>query len=553
MATDPKIDIRINTTADTSGARDAERVIDDVKTSTDASTQSTVEATAAEREKAQAIEARARIEAEAAEARRRQAEEEAATRRAAAADPNAEVTGFGGQLEAMERIAQAKREQAEATRRQATETSNLREEEIRRAREVKSAEAELESQRKADVEEARRRRDERAEGGDAPEEASGGNLLTRRAQLAVITAGGVAARTAMQSVSAAVKELIELAPDAARELEGTIAVAKTFDVITNPFEALKSGLESLAGLDDLRASIERANEMQAALDAMIESRRQLTQEAQRRAFSMALQNERIEIDNATAALERQLSVLRARRELMSAEASLEESRRLAAGEDPNLVAADRAVREIGKQVESLGDGITQAQGDLEKARAEYAVASRVLTDAEEEFGRGSQQANAAFEKWDAAGNALAQAVENLGNAEELARIAAARIGAEGVQNIESTAAASGASITAALERAKADLEATAEAQGGQMSTLAAAAYKDLVDILRDGVPDQEQLREIGRVMQLSNASRDGISSEILSQLSAALAADQAIAARLAEIESWRKAVNADLARSPRPR
>jgi hypothetical protein len=454
MAADPKIDLRVSA----SGTDAAAKAIGKVSEETEALTETT-------------------------------------TRQADAAEDSAAATD--AQAESLRRLEEASR--------QYHEMGQKRREEERRA------------QQELDVAEATRRRDAReAEAAAADEQ----NRPGVGSVVSAAVAGAAIAKTAAATAAAVrdtVREMQALKVASGEALDTTDAllgaVADTFDVIANPLQALVSGLQSLAGLDDLKASAEQAAEMERRLRAVLETRRELAENA--RAFSLEffLQRERQEIDNQTAALQRQMQVLTARRALIDAQGSARDAAALRDGADVNDVASAAIQRQAEAAIAALEDQAVQAAAALERARAEEQIAIDSIVRAATE-GRDEDAAQARIAA-EAATNRVSNLTEDLRNLvdnviplqeSEIRTNAAARL-AEIGQNV-------GTSLASEAQKVISLIQAKAAEQGGVLSRSAADAMAALTTVIEDGVIRPEEIGQVSAAMQLLRNSVEARDTEI---------------------------------------
>jgi hypothetical protein len=480
-----KVNIDITTTADTSGAKAAEKAIDEVKKS------STEAAAAAQSE---------------AGARQKQLSQN--------------ITGFNGQIEALNKMKAAEVAAAKATKDHAKEESKLIEasKEYNRTLE-EQIETEKRLQREADVAEATRRRDER--------EASGNGELKgigTKADAAGVAAAGAAIAKSAQIASSSLRDTIrefqvlQKESGAAQTTYDTFlgSIADTIDIISSPIQALEKGLKSLAGLDDLKAGIDQAALMKQRLEEMITARKKLADDAREFALGFAVMRERQEIDATTAALERQLKVLAAKRSLMDAQGARSDAAAIASGADPNAVAAQALVRTTSSEIQALNEELALSAQSVEQAKAEAQSANNRFVDA---FASGNKEAtDAARFALSESENALSEAVADHEATIEVINTREAEIKELASTEAERLKQQGGEAITQSLEGLADSLEEKASEQGGQLSSAAKAGYDRILELINDSIPDSEQINEITRAMELVKRSQEGQGREIITGL-----------------------------------
>jgi hypothetical protein len=480
-----KVNIDITTTADTSGAKAAEKAIDEVKKS------STEAAAAAQSE---------------AGARQKQLSQN--------------ITGFNGQIEALNKMKAAEVAAAKATKDHAKEESKLIEasKEYNRTLE-EQIETEKRLQREADVAEATRRRDER--------EASGNGELKgigTKADAAGVAAAGAAIAKSAQIASSSLRDTIrefqvlQKESGAAQTTYDTFlgSIADTIDIISSPIQALEKGLKSLAGLDDLKTSIDQAALMKQRLEEMITARKKLADDAREFALGFAVMRERQEIDATTAALERQLKVLAAKRSLMDAQGARSDAAAIASGADPNAVAAQALVRTTSSEIQALNEELALSAQSVEQAKAEAQSANNRFIDA---FASGNKEAtDAARFALSESENALSEAVADHEATIEVINTREAEIKELASTEAERLKQQGGEAITQSLEGLADSLEEKASEQGGQLSSAAKAGYDRILELINDSIPDSEQINEITRAMELVKRSQEGQGREIITGL-----------------------------------
>jgi hypothetical protein len=480
-----KVNIDITTTADTSGAKAAEKAIDEVKKS------STEAAAAAQSE---------------AGARQKQSSQN--------------ITGFNGQIEALNKMKAAEVSAAKATKDHAKEEAKLIEasKEYNRTLE-EQIETEKRLQREADVVEATRRRDER--------EASGNGELKgigTKADAAGVAAAGAAIAQSAQIASSALRDTIrefqvlQKESGAAQTTYDTFlgSIADTIDIISSPIQALEKGLKSLAGLDDLKTSIDQAALMKQRLEEMITARKKLADDAREFALGFAVMRERQEIDATTAALERQLKVLAAKRSLMDAQGARSDAAAIASGADPNAVAAQALVRKTSSEIQALNEELALSAQSVEQAKAEAQSANNRFVDA---FASGNKEAtDAARLVLSESENALSEAVADHEATIEVINTREAEIKELASTEAERLKQQGGEAITQSLEGLADSLEQKASEQGGQLSSTAKAGYDRILELINDSIPDSEQINEITRAMELIKRSQEGQGREIIGGL-----------------------------------
>lgn len=480
-----KVNIDITTTADTSGAKAAEKAIDEVKKS------STEAAAAAQSE---------------AGARQKQLSQN--------------ITGFNGQIEALDKMKAAEVAAAKATKDHAKEEAKLIEvsKEYNRTLE-EQIETEKRLQREADVAEATRRRDER--------EASGNGELKgigTKADAAGVAAAGAAIAKSAQIASSSLRDTIrefqvlQKESGAAQTTYDTFlgSIADTIDIISSPIQALEKGLKSLAGLDDLKTSIDQAALMKQRLEEMITARKKLADDAREFALGFAVMRERQEIDATTAALERQLKVLAAKRSLMDAQGARSDAAAIASGADPNAVAAQALVRTTSSEIQALNEELALSAQSVEQAKAEAQSANNRFVDA---FASGNKEAtDAARLALSESENALSEAVADHEATIEVINTREAEIKELASTEAERLKQQGGEAITQSLEGLADSLEEKASEQGGQLSSAAKAGYDQIIGLINDSIPDSEQINEITRAMELVKRSQEGQGREIITGL-----------------------------------
>jgi hypothetical protein len=480
-----KVNIDITTTADTSGAKAAEKAIDEVKKS------STEAAAAAQSE---------------AGARKKQSSQN--------------ITGFNGQIEALNKMKAAEVAAAKATKDHAKEESKLIEasKEYNRTLE-EQLETEKRLQREADVVEATRRRDER-------EESESGELkgIGTKADAAGVAAAGAAIAKSAQIASSALRDTIrefqvlQKESGAAQTTYDTFlgSIADTIDIISSPIQALEKGLKSLAGLDDLKTSIDQAALMKQRLEEMITARKKLADDAREFALGFAVMRERQEIDATTAALERQLKVLAAKRGLLDAQGARSDAAAIASGADPNAVAAQALVRTTSSEIQALNEELALSAQSVERAKAEAQSANNRFVDA---FASGNKEAtDAARFALSESENALSEAVADHKATIEVINTREAEIKELASAEAERLKQQGGEAITQSLEGLADSLEEKASEQGGQLSSAAKAGYDQIIGLINDSIPDSEQINEITRAMELVKRSQEGQGREIITGL-----------------------------------
>lgn len=516
---DRPVEIRISTAADTSGAEAARQAIEGVQeASAEASAASQAEAVV-QQEQGREI-----------------------------------VTGFGGQVEAMERIAEARRAAERDLRAQQEAQRQLNEETEDYEENLEDvAEQERRLQRERDVEEATRRRDARAAGAD---DGGGGGILGNVGGLGAIIAAAAAigktAQFAYTAVAETLREMVALKEEAGAGLTFMdaymVSVADTIDMLTSPVESLKSALQSIAGLDGLRDSIAQSKEMEERLAAMLEIRKQLAAQQQEFERAFASQRERIEIDNQTAAMERQLKVLGARRALLDAQGSRQDAAAIAGGADPNAVAAQALARQTASEIEALNEELMRSAQSVERAKAEVGIVTDQLVEAM--VSGNLESANTARLALQENENALDEAVADHRATVESLRLQEAVIKEQATAESEQLQQDVGASITASLQDLAADLEATAAEQGGQLSSSARAGYEKILELIRDSIPDEQQIPQIEQAMALVKASQEGLGREVLGGISELTMVTATQAQEMRRIRSDIRALQ--LRRDPRP-
>ena len=483
-----KVNIDITTTADTSGAKAAEKAIDEVKKS------STEAAAAAQSE---------------AGARQKQLSQN--------------ITGFSGQIEALDKMKAAEVAAAKATKDHAKEETKLIEasKEYNRTLE-EQLETEKRLQREADVVEATRRRDARVASGSGSK--GGLGRIGTKEDAAALAAAGVAITKTAQIASSALRDTIrdfqvlQKESGAAQTTYDTFlgSIADTIDIISSPIQALEKGLKSLAGLDDLKTSIDQAALMKQRLEEMITARKKLADDAREFALGFAVMRERQEIDATTAALERQLKVLAAKRSLMDAQGARSDAAAIASGADPNAVAAQALVRTTSSEIQALNEELALSAQSVEQAKAEAQSANNRFVDA---FASGNKEAtDAARLALSESENALSEAVADHEATIEVINTREAEIKELASTEAERLKQQGGEAITQSLEGLADSLEEKASEQGGQLSSAAKAGYDQIIGLINDSIPDSEQINEITRAMELVKRSQEGQGREIITGL-----------------------------------
>lgn len=481
-----KVNIDIGINADTSGAKAAEKALDNVKKSSEEA------ASAAQSEAGQ---------------RQKQSEQN--------------IRGFGGQIEALDKMRAAEIEAANAAKIHAKESEDLTQasKEYNRTLEEQLA-TEKKLQRQADVAEATRRRDARAS------QSKGGlNAVGGKADAAAMAAAGAAITASAKIASDALRETIRDFQELQKESGAALteydvfldAIADSIEFISSPIETLEKGLKSLAGLDDLKDSIQQAELMKKRLDDMIEARKKLANDAKEFALGYAIMRERQEIDATTSALQRQIGVLSAKRALLEAQSSRADAAAVAGGADRNAVAAQALARKTSNDIAALNEELLQSSQSVERAKSEAQSANNRFVEA---FASGNKEAtDAARITLAETENELSQAIADHQATVEIIKTREQEIKELALTEADRLKQAGEEAITESMGGLADSLEQKAKEQGGQLSSAAKAGYDRILELINDSIPDEEQINEITRTMELVKRSQEGQSREIITGLS----------------------------------
>lgn len=419
------------------------------------------------------------------------------------------VDATNDQTEALEKQAEAADEASIAVRKLTDEEKRLQEQ-----------------QRKADVEVARQRLSDRNanSGVNTP-------LLEGRESLAARAAGAGAILATAKTSLAAVSETIRAYQVLRQEVGGATtdqeilfgALADTMEIISSPLDAIKNGLKSIAGLDDLEDAIERAKQTKFALDEIIRTRKELYDQAYSFSLASAYQREREEIDNQTAALQRQLQVLKAKRELISVQADETDRQQAARGEDPNVIAANRVVRDAASSTEALADELKVAEDRQKKANLDAQQAVERLKDIQQSGGGGTAEAIAKAElEVQATGNAVTEVGRDIESLKQQIDIQGEIIRQTAETSLQGLTSDASKGFTDAANLAIQTIQAKAQEQGGQLSSLAQQSLDQLVAVIKDGIPDAKQLPLIQQAMQNFRVSQEGNNQIVFEVITAIL-------------------------------
>ncbi|WAC20974.1 hypothetical protein OVA24_06210 [Luteolibacter sp. SL250] len=417
-------------------------------------------------------------------------------------------------------------------------------------------------QRLEDVEEAKRRvaaRDKEAAAagksqGIGPELLPAGSTASATAAAAGVAAIAGAAKLGSDAVMEVLYRYRELRKEMtqseAQMGAWTDSMIEVMEWITSPLDKLKGAMVSLAGLDELEKSLEWGREMEdlykktkAAHDAYAKS---VADDATNR----ALRNQLASINEQTAAMERQIGILRARRELLEAKAQVADKAALASGEDPAVVAINEIVRQQVARVAEVNEAVTRAEGALAGAEAELSVAIKRLFDLQERGGTREeiQQATATMEDMDRkvqeASRGLADAKVEAGIQIEKSQVEAS----EGIREtkdkaLEGQKEAAGkqreiiAELTKdAIDDVKKNFDKIEEG-GGKIKGESKRLYEAIVKMLNDSTPDDQQIAPIRASLEALSRSMDKKDDTIIEGLTKAAAGLTATEQKIVELNN----------------
>jgi hypothetical protein len=349
-------------------------------------------------------------------------------------------------------------------------------------------------------------------------------LATR---VAVVAAIGATIVKSLREASQQIREVTDEAAAAGVQLSaGSEALAATLEQIADPvgavFDVISSGARE--SLTALAASEKQAKELAAAYEEMQRAREDQVRAAKVENLERVFARENALIDEGTAALNRQLRVLRARRDAADAEARLGDAVAAAGGTgDDTRRGAAEVTRRAGNEEAAVRETLEQAEQLFQAALDRERTAVGALAEAVSSLGANSEEALAARAAVDAAGAAAADAQAELETvrAEADAQLAAISAGAQaelvrlGADVL--TEAKAQADATIAL------LKAQAEEQGGQLSSEAQQQMNQLVQIVRDGLVTEDELGPLRQTMELLRSSQEARDAAIFGTLQSMLA------------------------------
>jgi len=281
-------------------------------------------------------------------------------RKAMADRPSA---SYKAALEEEEAILKATTDQIQALEK----TLELRKDNTGEAKRLADVEAARAKQAKEDVKEVQRRRSEREANEVSASRAT-------QARIAGAAAGAVAVGAAVQNAAARVNELIE------RYREVDAEGAKQFDEMQSRLKVITSPLESFIewatdgsseAITNLQKSIEEGVRTRGVLVKMIQD----------------VGNEEIRaLEEQAATIDRAAKVLQAARQADSAENRLSDTRAVAGGASPNQVRADRSASDLRAAAVQMDEDLAGLQNKVDTARAKAADIQNEINLMTEQFG-----------------------------------------------------------------------------------------------------------------------------------------------------------------------
>ncbi|WAC18890.1 hypothetical protein OVA24_16790 [Luteolibacter sp. SL250] len=415
-------------------------------------------------------------------------------------------------------------------------------------------------QRLEDVEEAKRRvaaRDKEAAAagksqGTGPELLPAGSTASATAAAAGVAAMAGAAKLGSDAVMEVLYRYRELRKEMtqseAQMGAWTDSMIEVMEWITSPLDKLKGAMVSLAGLDELEKSLEWGREMEdlykktkAAHDAYAKS---VADDATNR----ALRNQLASINEQTAAMDRQLSTLRARRELLEAKAQVADKAALASGEDPAVVAINEIVRQQVARVDEVSDAVTRAEAAKDAADGRLTAAVNKLKNLQHSGGTDQEirEATTAMEEMDRgvkeAAKDLATARENAGIEIEKSQVEAS----QAIREVKAKATEGFKEATTEQSRALAELAKEAiepvkknikeiEDAGGQVKGVQKQMVSVISKMIEDGAITGEELAPVRASLEVLSRSVDKSNDTVVEGLTKAAAAFTATDQKIREL------------------
>lgn len=567
MANENDIQLHLKTTGDTKGAEEVEKAVDEVKASTAALTDEEKKRIAIKQQQRRLAEEEKKLIEE-----HGRLMHEGMPGITYAIDENAKALGLNAA--AWEEVTEETREALEAAKEQTREAQRLQDEQDRLNEQKREAIRleEQHAQRIADVEEAQKRvaeREANATGGGANP-----TLATGRESAAATAAGMAAVAAAGKLAMDAIGETLNRFKALRTEMDGSEAdlgawseaLLETVEFISSPFEKIKEGIKGIAGLDDLEEAIERTKETKKWYDSLVEARKKFAAAAQDEATARSLRNELNAIDAQSAAFERQLGILRSRRELLEAKAQAADQTALANGADPSLVAVQQIIRQTQERNASFDEELARFGEAIASADAARTAAINKLS-ALQSSGASQEAIEAARIEVEQVENDLSESIKDLEAARERvsnqketsATQARAAIEAEleetkerfqGLsEGIAATVTENAKDVIAASDKAQKEAEAAGKTVSGNQKLFHEALRK----LIEDQTPDTQQIELIkqatlalGRAIETKdNEMITGINKITANQLSQAQLYQQTLQ-RLADVQKQIEAINSRL-------
>ena len=326
-------------------------------------------------------------------------------------------------------------------------------------------------------------------------------------------AAGAALAASARQVAALTVDVIRQYKELGVELRGFESIGLEFaDFLTSPFDyvvdAFTDYKADLVGLKESQLEVIR---QESLYQETIAKRDKLLAEASSKRVSNYLAAEKSAIDAQTSAYERQVRVVKSLADLEEARAKSADAIAIANGADPAAVAAAAASRQGAAAGASQDQRVLDAEQKLQAAQRSYEAAVSALAQGQtgtrdeiEALSTAAQEAQAA----------VADSIAEVETVRTEAEAAKAAIASEAVTQQSEVVASAKTSLTEAAEAAKTTLETEAAEQGKTLSAGGKEALKILTDALKDGVVTPEEMQAVATAIQQVKSSRDAADAEI---------------------------------------